>query len=56
MAKIAIGGVMAMWTFTVFLAMFYWYSPTYFGDLRQLFLILALISAAVSFRVSIKRK
>lgn len=54
--KATIGTLMLMWTFTVFLAMFWAYLPGYYGFMSDLFLILALISASVSFRVTIKRK
>lgn len=53
--KASIGTVMVMWTFTIFLAMFWYYLPAYYSFLSDVFLVVALICAAVSFRVSIKR-
>ena len=54
--KVPIGAVMIMWTFTIFLGMFWYYLPANLGFLSDIFLVLPLISAAVSFRVSIRRK
>jgi len=56
MAKVSNGAIIIMWTFTVFLAMFWYYLPANLDFIGDLFLIMALISGAVSFRISITKR
>lgn len=55
MAKVTLGAVLLMWTFTLFLAMFWHYLPDYL-NLKVVFLFLALISSVISFKVTVTRK
>jgi len=56
MVKVTLGAIMMMWSFTIFLAMFWWYLPAYLDPLGEVFLILAVIQSAITFRVSITKK
>ena len=56
MVKVTQGSILLMWTFTIFLAMFWWYLPETLAFIGDVFLILAVISAVVSFRISITKK
>jgi hypothetical protein len=56
MVKVTQGAIIIMWTFTVFLAMFWWYLPETMALTSDIFLIVTVISAVVSFRVSITKK
>ncbi len=56
MVKVTQGAIIIMWTFTIFLAMFWWYLPATLAFISDVFLIVAVISAVVSFRISITKK
>lgn len=54
--KVPIEIVLLMWTLTIFLGMFWYYLPDYYGVLSNVFLIITAVCSVISFRVSIKRR
>lgn len=54
--KVPIETVLLMWTLTIFLGMFWYYLPEYLSIVSSIFLMVTLICAVISFRVTVKRK